>query len=96
MYNFLYPLFNSKSSDNYSKFNDPAIDKAIDDASRITDTTARMKAFQAVDKQIGAAFPVIPLMFYNHHHIGSSRVHDLTYSAMGLPALETAWVSSSK
>jgi oligopeptide transport system substrate-binding protein len=95
MYNFLYPLFNSKSTDNYSKFNDPAVDKAIDDASKITDTAARLKAFQAIDKQIGAEFPVIPLMFYNHHHIGSARVHDLTYGAMNLPALEKAWVTAA-
>jgi oligopeptide transport system substrate-binding protein len=96
MYNFLYPLFNSKSADNYSKFNDPAVDKAIDDASKISDTAARMKAFQEVDKTIGAKFPVIPLMFYKHHHIGSARVHDLTYGAMNLPMLGKAWVSAAK
>jgi len=96
MYNFLYPLFNSKSADNYSKFTDPAIDKAIDDASKISDTGERMKAFQAVDKQLGEKFPVIPVMFYNHHHVGSSRVHDLTYGAMNLPMLDKAWLSAAK
>jgi oligopeptide transport system substrate-binding protein len=96
MYNFLYSLFNSKAADNYSKLNDPAIDKAIDDASKMTDTAARIAAFQAVDKQIGEKFPVIPLMFYNHHYVGSARVHDLTYGAMNLPMLGTAWVSASK
>lgn len=95
-YNFLYPLFNSKSTDNYSKFADPAVDAAISDASKLADADARMKAFQEVDKTIGAQLPVIPVMFYRHHHVASSRVHDLTFSAMYLADFTKVWVDAEK
>jgi len=96
IYNFLYPLFNSKSTDNYSKFNDPAVDKAIADAEKIPDSAARIAAFTAVDKTIGAQLPVIPIMFYRHHHVANARVHELTYSAMNLADFTKVWVDAKK
>ena len=96
IYNFLYPLFNSKSADNYSKFTDPAVDSAIDAAEKISDSAARIAAFTEVDKTIGAQLPVIPIMFYRHHHVAAARVHDLTYSAMNLADFQKVWLQAAK
>jgi oligopeptide transport system substrate-binding protein len=90
--NFLYPLFQSKSGDNKSKYNNPAIDKALDDARKITDNAARLAAYQAIDKTIAADNPVIPMMFYKHTRVGSKRLHNFTWDAQGLGDFTTVWV----
>jgi oligopeptide transport system substrate-binding protein len=94
MDNFLFPIFNSTSTDNYSKFADPTIDKAIADARAISDTAARIAAYQAIDVKIGAELPIIPMMFYKHHHVVSSRVHDFVFSSMYLVDFSKTWLSA--
>ena len=91
--NFMNPLFNSTSTDNYSKYSDPAVDAAIVAARKITDTAARIAAYQAIDKTIGEAVPDIPLMFYKHHHVTSARVHDFVFSSMYLADFSKTWLS---
>jgi len=92
MDNFMYPLFNSKSTDNYSRYADPAVDTALDTARKTPDDAARLEAYKAANATVGAALPVIPVMFYRHHHVASDRVHDLTYSAMNLADFTTVWL----
>ncbi len=90
--NFLYPIFYSTSSNNYSGYADPAVDKAITDARQITDGDARVKAYQEIVKTIGAAAPAIPIMAYRHGRVTSDRVYNLTYSPMGLLDFQSAWI----
>ncbi len=93
MDNFLYAIFNSKSTDNYSKYANTAVDEAIVEARKVTDTAARIKAYQAVDTMIGQDLPIIPLMFYKHHHVTSARVHDFVFSSMYLADFTKVWLS---
>jgi peptide/nickel transport system substrate-binding protein/oligopeptide transport system substrate-binding protein len=90
--NFLYPLFQSKAGDNKSKYVNPAVDKALDDARKITDDAARIKAYQAIDKMVAADNPVLPLMFYKHTRVGSKRLHDFTWDPQGIGDFSTVWV----
>ena len=69
------------------------LDKAIAAARQITDTASRIKAYQAIDQTIGAEMPDIPLMFYKHHHVVSSRVHGFVFSSMYLADLSKTWLS---
>ena len=92
-YNFLYALFDSKSTDNKALYKNAAVDKAIKDAEMITDTAARAEAFAAIDATIGADNPVAPLMFYKHHHVGSDRIRDFKFNALYFGNFEKAWVS---
>lgn len=94
MDNFLYPLFNSKSTDNYSRYANPAVDSALGAARKTVDSAARIAAYQAVDKTVGETNPDIPLMFYKHHHIASDRVHNLVYSAMNLADFQSVWLTN--
>jgi len=82
--NFIYPIFNSKSADNKSKYNNPAIDAAIIAARKITDSGARIAAYQAIVKTVGQDAPVVPIVAYKHHHVTSDRVLNLVYSPNGL------------
>jgi peptide/nickel transport system substrate-binding protein/oligopeptide transport system substrate-binding protein len=90
--NFLYPLFQSKSGDNKSKFADPAIDTALDAARKTVDTGARISAYQAIDSTIAAQDPVAPLLFYKHTRVGSKRLHNFVWDAQGLGDFGTVWV----
>ena len=91
--NFLYSLFQSKSGDNKSKYNNPAVDTALNDAAKIVDTNARIAAYQAIDKTIQADNPVIPMMFYKHTRVGSKRLNNFTWDAQGLGDFATVWVN---
>jgi peptide/nickel transport system substrate-binding protein/oligopeptide transport system substrate-binding protein len=90
--NFLYPIFQSKSGDNKSKYSNPAVDTALDEARKIVDTAARIKAYQAVNKTIAADNAVLPMMFYKHTRVGSKRLHNFVWDAQGLGDFGTVWV----
>jgi oligopeptide transport system substrate-binding protein len=92
MDNFLYPLFKSGGGDNKSKFSNPTVDSGLDAARSTTDPAARIAAYQEIDKTIGADLPVIPIMFYKHHHVASDRMHNFTYSAMNLADFVSCWI----
>lgn len=94
MDNFVFPLFKSKGGDNKSKYNNPEVDKQLEAARSTDDIPARIAAYQAIDKTIGETLPVIPVMFYKHHHVASDRVHDLTYSAMNLADFTSVWLDA--
>ncbi|MDP2232424.1 MAG: ABC transporter substrate-binding protein, partial [Actinomycetota bacterium] len=80
---------------NKSAYNNPDVDKQLDEARKTVDGDARIAMYQEIDKTIGADLPVIPVMFYKHHHIASDRVHDLTYSAMGLADFQKVWLEAA-
>ena len=94
--NFLYPIFFSTSTNNYSGYNNPAVDKAILAARSITDETARVAAYQKIVKQIGDDAPCIPIMAYRHARVTSDKVHNLVYSPIGLLDFQTCWLDAAK
>lgn len=94
MDNFLYPLFSGPTStDDYSFYNNPAVTAGLTAARAITDSTQRLAAYQKQNETIASTNPVIPIMFYKHHHVGSARVHQLVYDAQGLLHLEKTWLT---
>lgn len=93
LYNFLHPLFSSASNDNYSNYSNQSFDEGIAAARQITDDLARTAAMQALDAQVCADMPVIPLFFKHHHHVGSSNVNNLYYDRLCLAHLKDCWFS---
>jgi oligopeptide transport system substrate-binding protein len=90
--NFLFPLFSSKSPNNYTQYNDPAFESAITAARQMTDAAARMKAYQTIVRQVGDQVPTIPIVFYKHNYVTSDRVYNFTYSSVGIPDYITCWI----
>jgi oligopeptide transport system substrate-binding protein len=90
--NFLYPIFQSKSGDNKSKYSNPAVDAALDNARKTVSTDERIAAYQAIDKTVQADDPVAPLLFYKHTRVGSKRLHNFTWDAQGLGDFASVWV----
>lgn len=83
MDNFLYPNFLSTAENNYSKYVNADVDKALADARQIIDDEERKTAFREINQMIGADMPVIPVMFYSHNHVGSERLGSFFYDPQG-------------
>ncbi|MDO4798606.1 MAG: ABC transporter substrate-binding protein [Coriobacteriales bacterium] len=79
MDNFLYPIFLSTSENNYSKYNNPAVDEALQQARQITDEEKRKQAYRQINKLVGADMPVVPIMFYSHMQVGSDKLKSFYY-----------------
>jgi oligopeptide transport system substrate-binding protein len=92
--NFIYAAFFSTSGDNYSQYNNPAVDKAILDARKVLDPAERLKAYEAVVAMIGEDCAVIPVNFYKHRTVGSSRLHNFTSSSQNYDDFVSCWLEA--
>jgi len=95
-YNFLYPLFTTDAGDNKSAYANADVDKAIAEGETILDDAARAAKYAEISKTIGADNPVAPLMFYKHTRVGSARLRDFTWDAMGLGDFTTVWIDEAQ
>lgn len=94
MDNLLYPMFYTGTGDNRSGYSNPEVDAALNEARSTVDAAERIEKLQAVNRQIAADFPVIPLLFYRHTIVCSSRVNSLYCNPMKLIDLGTCWLSA--
>ena len=94
MDNFLYPLFKTGSSDNYSFYSNEEVDSMLDEARTTVDADERVAIYQDVEKTVGDAAAVIPMFYYRHTRVASDRVNDGVYSANGLFTFDTVWLSA--
>jgi len=92
--NFTYPEFLSTAGDNYSKYSNPEVDAALDKARATTDDQERVAAYEDIQSTIASTDPVIPIVWYAHHHVGSDRVNDLFYSNTGLADFIKVWIKA--
>lgn len=92
MDDFLSPLLYSSSGSNFSHYSSKAADAAIVAARKITDSSERVKATQSAVKLIGNDVPEAPIATYAHHHVTSSRVHNLMYSPMDFLDFVSCWI----
>lgn len=93
MDNFLYPLFKTGSSDNYSFYSNPDVDAKLDEARTTVDDDARVALYQEVESIVGEDAVSIPMFYYRHTRVASDRVNDGVYSANGLFTFESCWLS---
>ena len=91
--NFLFPMFNSASSDNKTGYNDPEVDAALTAARAIVDDDERIAALQKINRTVGDAMPIIPLMFYAHQICGSDNVKTLYVDPSKRADLSTAEIA---
>jgi peptide/nickel transport system substrate-binding protein/oligopeptide transport system substrate-binding protein len=95
MDNFLYPLFKTGSSDNYSFYSDEEVDAKLDEARTTTDADERVALYKEVETTVGDAAAVIPMFYYRHTRVASDRVNDGVYSANGLFTFDTCWLAAA-
>ena len=78
---YVYPTYYSTADNNYSYYNDPDVDKAIEEARATSDDDERKAKYREINKTVGKDLPIIPIMYYSHGHVGSDRVESLFYDA---------------
>jgi len=93
-YNFLYALFDSKSTDNKAFYVNTDVDAAIAEGQTITDAAARIAKYGEIDATIGADNPIAPLMFYKHHHVGSDRINNFIFTPLYYGNFEKVWITA--
>jgi peptide/nickel transport system substrate-binding protein len=86
---FLDPTFNGQNIQpqgnvNVSQLNDPAVNKAMDAAKELSDPAARAKAWGAVDRQITADAPAVPLVWDRVSMASSSDVAAVANENLGV------------
>lgn len=74
MDNYLFPLFYTNNGDNHTGYSNPDVDKRLMAARAITNTEARIAAYQEINAEIAEEMPLIPLLFYNLSDVGSSKI----------------------
>ncbi len=94
--NFLASNLISTAADNYARYKNIAVDDAIYAARQMGDAAARTKAYEAVVATIGEDCPVVPITFYAHRRVGSERLHNFTYSPLGLSDFVSCWLAAAK
>lgn len=93
MDNFLYPNFFSTAANNQGKYNNPEIDAALLAARQIADEEQRREAYRDICAKVGEDTPIIPLVFYAHNYVISSRMKTFTYDAQTLPHFVSAEIA---
>lgn len=72
--NSLYPNFFSTAENNYSKYNNPEVDKGLLEARQIVDEDERRAAYRKINQLVAKDLPVIPIVFYAHNYVFSDKV----------------------
>jgi peptide/nickel transport system substrate-binding protein/oligopeptide transport system substrate-binding protein len=88
MDNFLYPLFFTGNGDNRSQYSNTEVDAALEAARTTVDDDERRQHLQEVNELIAEDMPVIPVMYYKHTTIGSSRLKSFYLDPAKIPALD--------
>jgi ABC-type transport system substrate-binding protein len=91
--NFLDILFHSGNSQNWSDYNNPEVDKLLDQAGVAADTTTRFQLYHQAEQTILADNPVIPLFYQQQHWLTKPYVKGLIYPPLIIPRLRYASLS---
>jgi oligopeptide transport system substrate-binding protein len=85
--NFLEILFRSNSTQNWSSYNNPDVDKLLDQAALEKDTQTRFKLYQQIEQKILNDYPVIPFTFSQQYELTKPYVKGLIYPPLIIPRL---------
>ena len=94
MDNFLYPLFYSTSTDNFTMYNNPEVDAMLDQARSTPDQDERFKVYQEIERMVLEEAPVIPLMFYKTSRVYSDGVGGYIRTADDLTPMERVYFTT--
>ena len=91
----LAPLFASTSPNNLTGFSSPEVDEALRTARSSADKATRVTQYQAAEKAVLAALPIIPIGQFEIQSVASERVRGLTVTSAGSFDGRRVWVASS-
>jgi oligopeptide transport system substrate-binding protein len=83
--NFLYPLFHSRSADNYFRYRNPRVDRLLDEGRRETNDLQRVKLYREAEQLIMNDAPAIMLLHFTYEGLFQPYVDGIEVSALGDP-----------
>jgi len=84
---------NPTATNDYGDYNNPAVDRMIDQAYATTDAKARNALWGQIDHKIMADAPWVPLIYDRQTYFWSSRVKNWTYSPwLSNPDITNLWL----
>jgi peptide/nickel transport system substrate-binding protein/oligopeptide transport system substrate-binding protein len=89
---FLWSLFDSRSPDNYSAYDNADFDKLLDQAAKTLDTDERAALYDRAEGILLADDTVLPISHDVRYTLKKPWVHGLDFTPLGLLYLETAWI----
>ena len=78
----LFPLFYTGNGDNTSHYSNATYDALIDKAHATTDDSAREEIYHQANALLSEDMPAIPIMYYKHAKVGSSKCKNVYISPM--------------
>jgi ABC-type transport system substrate-binding protein len=96
--NFLRPLFHSTSPVNLSGYDNPEVDRMLDQAWTETSYSVRNKLYHKIEKIILRDSPIIPLYYGKSQYLVRPNVRGLRVSPLGLSyvKLNRVWLSEDE
>lgn len=89
---FLWNLFDSRSPDNYSAYNNPQYDQLLDQAAATIDADERAALYAQAEELLLADNVVIPLSHDVRYTLVKPWVRGLDMTPLGLLYLESIWI----
>ena len=81
--NFLFPLFHSKSTNNYANYSNPAVDHLLEQARSEGDYLKRIQLYRQAEALIMADAPGVNLMYYTFEYLFQPYVQGIELNALG-------------
>lgn len=92
--NFLDVLFAGNSYDNHSRYDNPEVDRLLDEAGLEMDQEARHLLYLEAERIVLSEVPVVPLYHDVEYRLTKPYVKDLPHSAMVVPILQYAYIDA--
>lgn len=89
----LLPLFLSNSRANVSNFRDADIDRRLQEAQGLIDDRQRSEAFEAIERDLLAVVPMVPLMQFPVASVAAPPVRGLSVQPTGNFDASTVWLA---
>lgn len=95
---FLGQLFDSRSSDNITRFRNPTIDTLLQRARLESEVHKKLQLYQEVERQIVSDAPVLVLSYYSYERVFQPYVKGIQVNALGDPyiPMKKIWIERGK
>ena len=95
---FLGQLFDSKSTDNITRYRSPAVDSLLQRARLEPDPQRKLHLYQELERRIVGDAPLIVLSYYTYERVFQPYVKGIQVSALGDPyiPMKKIWIERGK
>jgi peptide/nickel transport system substrate-binding protein/oligopeptide transport system substrate-binding protein len=95
--NFLFVLFHSQSANNFASYNNPEVDRLLEQARGENDYLQRLQMYRRAEELIMADAPTVNLLYYTFEHLFQPYVRGIELNALGEPyiPMKKIWLDTT-